>query len=38
MTLRSHMSSIMGVIGPEQVELFALELGIYLCHLQPEHS
>ena len=26
MTLRSHMSLIKGVIGPEQVELFALEL------------
>ena len=26
MTLRSHMNLIMGVIGPEQVELFALEL------------
>ena len=26
MTLRSCMSLIMGVIGPEQVELFALEL------------
>ena len=26
MTLRSYMSLIKGVIGPEQVELFALEL------------
>ena len=26
MTLRSHMTSIKGVIRPEQVELFALEL------------
>ena len=26
MTLRSRMSLITGVIGPEQVELFALEL------------
>ena len=26
MTLRSHMSLIKGVIVPEQVELFALEL------------
>ena len=26
MTLRPHMSLIKGVIGPEQVELFDLEL------------
>ena len=26
MTVRSHMNLIEGVIGPEQVELFTLEL------------
>ena len=30
MTLRSCVSSLMGVIGLEQVELFALELGSLL--------
>ena len=30
MTIRSKMSSIMGVIGPEQLELFALEFEKFL--------
>ena len=30
MTLRSRMSSIMGVIRPEQEHLFALELVTFL--------
>ena len=30
MTLTSHMSLIKGVLRPEQVELFALELEISL--------
>ena len=33
MTTRSRMSLIMGVIGPEQLELFALELK--KCYISP---
>ena len=29
--MRSYMSSIMGQIGPEQLELFALEMGKNCC-------
>ena len=38
MTLRSWMSSIMGLIGQKQCELFALQLElVYLTWFTPKH-